>query len=318
MNAPILSQAPRMVVLGSLNMDLVLRVPHMPRAGETMLGQSLTQVPGGKGGNQAVSCARQGAAVTLLSCVGEDAYAEQLLAGLLADHIDIQHVQRSSLAGTGVAVISVDDAAQNQIVVVPGANDLLRVPEALLERLLRDAAYVVLQLETPLAEVEQALRVARRVGCKTVLNPSPMQPLPAHWWPMVDLLVVNESEATQYSGLPVDEPQTAAQAARQLQALGVAQVVVTLGANGAVTCNAQGTTHWHEAVRVQAVDTTAAGDTFLGALTVQLASGTALDEATQWAMRAASICVTRAGAQPSIPFSAEVGSTTQPTRWSPL
>ena len=140
MNAPILSQAPRMVVLGSLNMDLVLRVPHMPRAGETMLGQSLTQVPGGKGGNQAVSCARQGAAVTLLSCVGEDAYAEQLLAGLLTDHIDVQHVQRSSLVGTGVAVISVDDAAQNQIVVVPGANDLLRVPEALLERLLRDAA----------------------------------------------------------------------------------------------------------------------------------------------------------------------------------
>lgn len=125
-------------------------------------------------------------------------------------------------------------------------------------------------------------------------------------------------EATQYSGLSADEPQTAAQAARQLQALGVAQVVVTLGANGAVTCDAQGAAHWHGAVRVQAVDTTAAGDTFLGALTVQLASGSDLDAATQWAMRAASICVTRAGAQPSIPFFAEVGSTTQPTRWSPL
>ena len=318
MNAPILSQAPRMLVLGSLNMDLVLRVPHMPRAGETMLGQSLTQVPGGKGGNQAVSCARQGAAVTLLSCVGEDAYAEQLLAGLVADHIDVQHVQRTALAGTGVAVISVDDAAQNQIVVVPGANDLLRVPEALVENLLRESAYVVLQLETPLPEVEQALRVARRVGCTTVLNPSPMQALPAHWWPMVDLLVVNESEAAQLSGVPVETPQAAQQAAAQLQALGVGRVVVTLGANGAVTRNAAGATHWHEAVRVQAVDTTAAGDTFLGALTVQLASGADLDTATQWAMRAASICVTRAGAQPSIPFFAEVDSATAPTRWSLL
>lgn len=318
MNAPILSQAPRMLVLGSLNMDLVLRVPHMPRAGETMLGQSLTQVPGGKGGNQAVSCARQGAAVTLLSCVGEDAYAEQLLAGLVADHIDVQHVQRTALDGTGVAVISVDDAAQNQIVVVPGANDLLRVPEALLESLLRESAYVVLQLETPLPEVEQALRVARRVGCTTVLNPSPMQALPAHWWPMVDLLVVNEGEAAQLSGVPVETPQAAQQAAAQLQALGVGRVVVTLGANGAVTRNAAGVTHWHEAVRVHAVDTTAAGDTFLGALTVQLASGADLDTATQWAMRAASICVTRAGAQPSIPFFAEVDSATAPTRWSLL
>ncbi|MEN5180638.1 ribokinase [Comamonas testosteroni] len=329
MNAPILSQAPRIVVLGSLNMDLVLRVPHMPRAGETMLGQSLAQVPGGKGGNQAVSCARQGAVVTLLSCVGEDAYAEQLLAGLVADQIDVQHVQRTALAGTGVAVISVDDAAQNQIVVVPGANELLRVPQALLQAQLQNADYVVLQLETPLAEVEQALHLARQAGCRTAFNPSPMQALPDGWWPMVDLLVVNESEAAQLCGQPVDTPQAAAAAARQLQGRGVAQVVVTLGALGAVACDAavaddDGTVatpavaHWHEAVQVQAVDTTAAGDTFLGALTVQLARGLGLNEATQWAMRAASICVTRAGAQPSIPYFAEVETLTGATRWSLL
>lgn len=326
MSAPILSQAPRIVVLGSLNMDLVLRVPHMPRAGETMLGQSLAQVPGGKGGNQAVSCARQGAAVTLLSCVGEDAYAEQLLAGLVADHIDVQYVQRTALAGTGVAVISVDDAAQNQIVVVPGASELLRVPQARLQAQLQNADYVVLQLETPLAEVEQALRLARQAGCRTALNPSPMQPLPDHWWPMVDLLVVNESEAAQLCGLSVDTPQAAAAAARQLQGRGVAQVVVTLGAHGAVACDmggkgaggAPGVAHWHQAVPVQAVDTTAAGDTFLGALTVQLARGLGLNEATQWAMRAASICVTRAGAQPSIPYFAEVDTLTGATRWSPV
>ena len=145
-----------------------------------------------------------------------------------------------------------------------------------------------------------------------------MQPLPDHWWPMVDLLVVNESEAAQLTTLDVQTPQAAAKAARQLQSRGVCQVVVTLGANGAVTCDTQGATHWHQAVRVQAVDTTAAGDTFLGALAVQLARGAGLDEATQWAMRAASLCVMRAGAQPSIPFYAEVEARTQDTSWSPL
>ncbi len=318
MNAPILSEAPRIVVLGSLNMDLVLRVPHMPRAGETMLGHSLTQVAGGKGGNQAVSCARQGAAVVMLSCVGEDAYADQLLAGLVADHIDVDHVQRTSLAGTGVAMISVDDAAQNQIVVVPGANDELRVPEALLAQQLQGAAYVVLQFETPMAEVAQALQVARRVGCKTVLNPSPMQPLPADWWGAIDVLVVNESEVAQLQGTVVDTPSTAAQAARSLQAKGAGRVVVTLGANGAVACDADGAVEWHQAVRVKAVDTTAAGDTFLGALTVQLAQGAALRDAVQWALRSASICVTRAGAQPSIPYFAEVDTRTQATSWNSL
>lgn len=323
MNVPILSQAPRIVVLGSLNMDLVLRVPHMPRAGETMLGQSLSQVPGGKGGNQAVSCARQGAAVSLLSCVGEDAYADQLLAGLIADHIDVQHVQRSARDATGVAVISVDDSAQNQIVVVPGANLRLQVTEPVLRPLLQDAAYVVLQFETPLEEVDQALRRARAVGCKTVLNPSPVQPLPDAWWPRIDVLVVNEAEAAQLSGSPVDSPESAARAARWLQAKGAGQVVVTLGSQGAVCCDqaadgAEAPAHWHRAPQVQAVDTTAAGDTFLGALTVQLASGASLDEATQWAIRAAAICVTRAGAQPSIPFHAEVATRTEASLWSPV
>lgn len=324
MNVPILSQAPRIVVLGSLNMDLVLRVPHMPRAGETMLGQSLSQVPGGKGGNQAVSCARQGAAVSLLSCVGEDAYADQLLAGLVTDHIDVQHVQRSARDATGVAVISVDDSAQNQIVVVPGANLRLQVTEPVLRPLLQDAAYVVLQFETPMQEVGQALRSARAVGCKTVLNPSPVQPLPDAWWQAIDVLVVNEAEAAQLSGSPVDSPESAARAARGLQAKGAGQVVVTLGSQGAVCCDThsdsstEAPTHWHRAPQVQAVDTTAAGDTFLGALTVQLAAGASLDEATQWAIRAASICVTRAGAQPSIPFHAEVVAGTEATQWSPV
>ncbi|WP_319016911.1 ribokinase [Diaphorobacter aerolatus] len=301
------------MVLGSLNMDMVLRVPHMPVAGETLLGRDLRYVPGGKGGNQAVSCARQGAQVRLLSCVGNDAYGEQLLASLRADGIDVSHVMHAGDAATGVAVISVDDAGQNQIVVLAGANQRLSVAEDLLERLLRDARFVVLQFETPLAEVAKALRIARKVSCKVALNPSPMQAIAPSWWGSIDVLVVNETEAAALSGLAVQDVQQAAIAAQQLFARGVAQVVVTLGANGAVACDAHGA-RWHEALKVQAVDSTAAGDTFLGALAVQLAGGATLDAATQWAMRAASICVTRAGAQPSIPTAQEVEQLTRATR----
>ena len=314
---PLTGAAPQIVVLGSLNMDLVLRVPHMPRAGETMLGHQLSQVPGGKGGNQAVSCARQGAQVQLLSSVGADAYAEQLLAGLRSDGIAVEHVQRHAEASTGVAVISVDDAGQNQIVVVPGANHLLQLPEPVVEAALQGAAFVVLQFETPMAEVAKAIRLAQRTGCRVALNPSPMQTLNEAWWPALDVLVVNEAEAMQLSGVVVDAPAHAAVAARWLYAKGVRQLVVTLGNQGAVAYDEAGA-RWHRAVAVKAIDTTAAGDTFLGALVIQLALGASLDEATQWAIRAASICVTRAGAQPSIPTYDEVQTLTQATSWSAL
>lgn len=311
------ADAARIVVLGSLNMDMVLRVPHFPAAGETLLGHDMRHVPGGKGGNQAVSCARQGAGVQLLSCVGTDAYGAQLLTALRVDGIDVSHVQHAGDAATGVAVISVDDAGQNQIVVLAGANQRLKVPEAPLRQLLSAADFVVLQFETPLSEVDQALRIAQQSGCKVALNPSPMQAFAPHWWAAIHVLVVNETEASELCDMQVDDHGSAAKAAQALHARGVAQVVVTLGASGAVVCDAEGA-RWHEARRVQAVDTTAAGDTFLGALTVQLAQGASLDDATQWAIRAASICVTRPGAQPSIPRADEVAALTQPTHWSKL
>ncbi|GAB2487177.1 ribokinase [Comamonas humi] len=317
MTPPTSPAAPRIVVLGSLNMDLVLRVPHMPQPGETLLAHGMAHIPGGKGGNQAVSCARQGAATTLLSCTGRDAHGDTLLAALAQDGIDTRHIARHPSEGTGLAAISVDDSGQNQIIVVPGANQHLDVPEALLAPLLAGSAYVVLQFETPLAQVDRAIRVARAQGCRVALNPSPMQALPAHWWPAIDLLVVNETEAAQLLGSPIASPAQAAAAAQQLRARGAAQVVITLGADGALAADAQGA-RLHQAARVQAVDTTAAGDTFLGALVTQLAQGQGLDGATQWAIRAAGLCVTRAGAQPSIPTRAEVDAHTQATAWSPL
>ncbi|QDL37098.1 ribokinase [Rhodoferax sediminis] len=313
------SAPPRIVVLGSLNMDLVLRVPHAPEAGETLQGHSIHTVPGGKGGNQAVSCARQGAAVSLLGRVGADDYGQALRAALTRDGIDHGGVQTDAQEPTGVALVMVDDAAQNRIVVIAGANARVEVdahdPE--LAQRLQHAAFLVAQFETPLAQVVTAAALAHRIGCKVMLNPSPAQALPAQLWPLLDTLVVNEVEARLLSGRVADTPAEAAKAACALRARGVARVVVTLGAGGAVAADTQGCRH-HPALAVTAVDTTAAGDTFLGALAVTLADGQSFDAAVRHGIRAAALCVTQVGAQPSIPDRDAVLRSALPPDWIPL
>ncbi|HXE22864.1 MAG TPA: ribokinase [Rhodoferax sp.] len=312
-------ERPRIVVLGSLNMDLVLRVPHAPEAGETLNGRSMATVPGGKGGNQAVSCARQGAAVSLLGRVGADDYGRALRNALTQDGIDHTGVQTDAQEPTGVALVMVDDAAQNRIVFIAGANAGVEVdacnPD--LAQRLRGAAFLVAQFETPLAQVVAAAVLAHRVGCKVLLNPSPAQALPAALWPLLDTLVVNEIEARLLSGLAADTPTQAAAAARALRERGVARVVVTLGADGAVAADALGCCH-HPALAVKAVDTTAAGDTFLGALAVTLANGQGFDAAVRHGIRAAALCVTKVGAQPSIPDRSAVLQSALPPDWISL
>ncbi|MEO9042844.1 MAG: ribokinase [Rhodoferax sp.] len=318
--APAAAGAPaRIVVLGSLNMDLVLRVPHTPEAGETLQGRSLSALPGGKGGNQAVSCARQGAAVSLLGRVGSDDYGHALRAALERDGIDHTRVQTDPNEPTGVALVMVDDAAQNRIVVVAGANAGVDVnaDDSDLAQRLRGAAFLLAQLETPLAQVVTAAALAHRVGCKVMLNPSPAQALPAQLWPLLDTLVVNEIEARFFSGMVADTPARAAMAACALRELGVARVVVTLGAAGAIAADAQGCRH-HPALVVNAVDTTAAGDTFLGALAVTLANGQSFDDAVRHGIRAAALCVTQVGAQPSIPDRNAVLHSAEPPDWITL
>lgn len=309
--------APCIVVLGSLNMDLLVRVPHAPAAGETLHGRSIDHVPGGKGGNQAVGCARQGAQVRMLGCVGADAHGQALRDALARDGIDTGGVQTDAQQPTGVALVMVDDSAQNRIVVIPGANAALQVDDAALARQLQGAAFLLLQFETPLAQVGRALEVAVRVGCKVLLNPSPVAAMPEAFWPRIDTLVVNEIEAQLLGGLPVNGPAEAAAAARALRAKGPDRVVVTLGAQGAVAADAQGCRH-HPAPRVEAVDTTAAGDTFLGALAVALAGARPFDEAVQLGVRAAALCVAQPGAQPSIPRRAEVLRSPLPPAWTAL
>lgn len=314
------SSAPCIAVLGSLNMDLVLQVQRAPGAGETVLAQGLHYVPGGKGGNQAVACARQGAQVHLLGRVGNDANGATLRAELERDGIDHSAVLTDPEAPTGLAAITVEASGQNRIVVVPGANARFTLDAPALQSLqalMAQASALVMQLESPMPEVLAAAQCAHSAGRRVVFNPSPIQPLPEALLPLVDVLVVNEVEAAALAGTAVATPAQAAQAAQALRAQGPQQVVVTLGAAGAVAADADGS-RYHPGRKVQAVDTTAAGDTFLGALTVALAEGQSLDLAVREGIRASALCVTQAGAQPSIPTRAAVAQSPLPPDWSPL
>lgn len=299
----------RIVVVGSLNMDVVLTLDRLPDAGETVAASDLHYLPGGKGGNQAVACARHGALVSLFGSVGRDHHGNTLRLALHGDGVDMDNVSVHEGVPTGTAVIMVEPGGQNRICVVPGANARLELPEEALLNALGQADFLVLQFETPQPVIEQALLAAQTAGCNVVLNPSPVREVPACWWPLVHTLVVNEHEAAALSGEAVDTPEAAARAGRALLALGVHQVVVTLGAQGAVAlCGPADapTVTRHPAALVPVVDTTAAGDTFLGAMVTHLAEGCPLADAVPWGIHAASLCIGKAGAQPSIPLREQV------------
>ncbi|WP_436301758.1 ribokinase [Variovorax paradoxus] len=308
---------PRIVVLGSLNMDIVLRVPHAPAAGETLLGHSIAHIPGGKGANQAVSCAREGGRVGMIGCVGNDAHGQALRDALGRDGIDTAALRTSPGEPTGTALILVEDGGQNRIVMIPGANAQAEIDAPALRQQLQGAAFLVTQFEIPMDQVARAISVAHEAGCKVLLNPSPVQPIAEPLWPRIDTLVVNEIEAEALCGQAADSPREAALAGQALRAKGIARVVVTLGARGAVAIDADGARH-HPAPQVQAVDTTAAGDTFLGALAVALGEGQSFDEAVRLGIRAAALCIQQPGAQPSIPQRDAVLQSPLPPDWIAL
>lgn len=294
------------VVIGSLNMDLVTRAPRLPKGGETLIGHSFATVSGGKGANQAVAAARLGAQVAMVGCVGNDDYGVQLREALLAEQIDCQAVSTVE-DSSGVALIVVDDNSQNAIVIVAGANGAMT--PAVIDRfdaVLQAADVIICQLEIPDATVGHALKRARALGKTVILNPAPAsRPLPADWFVAIDYLIPNESEAAALSGLPVDSLQSAESAASQLIAMGAGKVIITLGAQGSLFANGKGFEHF-PAPKVQAVDTTAAGDTFVGGFAAALASGKSEAEAIRYGQVAAALSVTRAGAQPSIPAMSDV------------
>jgi ribokinase len=300
----------RVVVAGSLNMDLVARAPRLPKPGETLAGHAFAQVPGGKGGNQAVAAAPLGANVAMLGCVGGDPNGATLRAGLEAESIDCAALGTSASAPTGVALIIVDDGSQNAIVIIAGSNaDVTPATIEQHESLLAAADVIVCQLETPPDAVRATLAAGRRLGKTTILNPAPAaSTLPADWFPLVDYLIPNELEAATLSGIDIATPDDARRAAAALRQKGARNVIVTLGSQGVFALLEGGDGEHLSAPKVKAIDTTAAGDTFIGGFAAELARGSAVASAIVFGQRAAALAVTREGAQPSIPHRSEITS----------
>ncbi len=303
------------VVVGSLNMDLVVSVPRFPVAGETLLGGDYARHPGGKGANQAVAAARAGGAVAMIGRVGADAFGEALVDGLAADGVTTEAVAALSDVPTGVAFISIDPGAQNTIIVAPGANARLS-PDDLDPARFDGARVVLLQLEVPLETTLRAAKLGRGAGARVVLNLAPAQPLTAAELADVDLLLVNETEAAELTGIAAAEVARAPERAAAALADLVPAAVLTLGAAGAAWAEAAAysaagaggapATGLVPGFAVEAVDTTAAGDAFAGALAVRLAHGAPLAEAVRYANAAGALAATRPGAQPSLPTAAEL------------
>ena len=287
------------LVIGSLNMDLVARCTRLPVAGETVFGQDFFTAFGGKGANQAVAAARLGARVTMAGCVGADAFGAQLIEGLREAGVDPICVTDAEKP-TGTALITIDATGANTIVVISGAN--MQCDAALVDRALSGGAgpgVLLLQHEISEQANAHAIRAAHAAGWFIVLNPAPARPLAAELLPLIDIVAPNESEAAALTGRPVGSLADARDAARMLLARGARGALITLGANGAVYCDAG--EQWHcPAAAVQAIDTTAAGDAYLGALAASLAGGRALADSLGVAAAAAAIAVTRLGAQPSL------------------
>jgi ribokinase len=287
------------LVIGSLNMDLVARCDELPRAGQTIFGQDFFTAAGGKGANQAVAAARLGARVAMAGCVGLDQFGRDLIAGLRDAGVatdDILATERP----TGTALITIDAAGANTIVVISGANAVCDT--ALVDRALARAGgpgVLLLQHEIPPEANAHAIRAARDAGWFIILNPAPARPMAAELLPAIDIIVPNETEAAAITGRAIASRVDAFAAARDLLGHGVRAALVTLGGDGALYCAASGALHC-PAVAVQAVDTTAAGDAYIGALAAAIAEGRGVPDSLGFAAAAAGLSVTRLGAQPSL------------------
>jgi len=297
-----------MIVIGSANTDMVMEVPTLPTHGETVLGHEFKIVSGGKGANQAVALARLGTRpVTFIACLGDDDFGRAALDNYKKDNIDTDHIVIKEGAYSGVACIFVAEDGENAIGVSAGANALL-TPEHINqnEELISSAAMVLLQLETPLETIERAIDLCNKHNVPVILNPAPAKgPLDSRILAKVQLLTPNETEASHLSGIEVVDLASAEQAAKKLLELGVKEVIITLGEEGALHCTKQDC-HHIKAPAVKVVDTTGAGDTFTGGLATALTEGLDIEKALLFANHAAALAVTKAGAQPSVPTREQV------------
>ena len=298
----------RIVVIGSSNTDMVIRTKNLPRPGETVLGGTFFMNAGGKGANQAVACARLGGAVTFVYKTGNDVFGHQAYQLFDDEGIDPSYVFSDPKNPSGVALILVDDNAENSIAVASGSNSNLVTADIdnSLDAI-ENSEIVLMQLEIPIKTIEYAAQIAKSRGKMVILNPAPAptEPLPLSILKNIDLITPNETEAELISGIPVVDETSAIAAAKRMAELGVKKIIITMGSKGAMLYE-DGEAELIPSIRVKAVDTTAAGDCFNGALTIAISEGRSLKDAVLFANRAAAISVTRPGAQVSMPYRHEV------------
>lgn len=293
-------------VVGSLNMDLVAYTDRIPRPGETVMGKDFRQIPGGKGGNQASAAAKLGASVRMVGCVGTDSFGTQLRESLQQDGVNVDYVMARPQEATGVAVILVERGGDNSITVAPGANySILPADIDKMEAVIADSHVLLLQLEIPLETVKATILKGKSQGKLVILNPAPATLLEEELLDHVDILTPNETELEILSGHKTDTLENLKKAGRILLGKGVKDLVITLGSRGALHINKDTEEHY-DGYKVRVVDTTAAGDSFNGALAVALSQGKTMAEAIGFAMKVGAMTVTKEGAQPSLPLLHEV------------
>ncbi|OOF58127.1 ribokinase [Rodentibacter genomosp. 2] len=291
----------KLTVLGSINADHVISVPYFAKPGETLTGKNYHIAYGGKGANQAVAAARLGANVAFIGCIGDDGIGTSMKNAFTRDGIDTAHINTVSQEMTGMAFIQVTQIGENSIVLAPGANAFLdeQIVCNAEERIVQSDC-LLMQLETPISGIELAAQIAKKHNVQVVLNPAPAQPLSDHLLGLIDIITPNETEAEILTGVRVTDEQSAVKSAEVFHQKGISCVMITLGEKG-VFISREGEHRIIKGFSVQAVDTTAAGDTFNGGFITALLEGQSLDEAIRFGQAAAALSVTRKGAQPSIP-----------------
>ena len=294
------------LVFGSINMDLTTYVPKLPRPGETLRGSSFITVPGGKGSNQAVACARLGASTYFVGRVGKDAFGPEVLQIVKKEGVDLSQVITDPNNGTGLAVISVDENAENSIIIISGAN--IAVDSSDVERamsLMAKANVLMLQLEASLEPTFEVAKAASQKGLKVILDPAPAYPIPQDVFPFIDFITPNETETEALVGFKPANQEDAARAAIVLKAKGVRTAIIKMGSQGAYYDSPEGSGFVH-AFKVNAIDTVAAGDAFNAGLAVAISEGKSVSEAVRWGAAAGAIATTRKGALPSMPHRDEM------------